>query len=234
MIKIDYRTVRKRIPVKYKFNRTVLRQLRNPIKVAQETAKHVRKRVAIRGKTATAPRSYAPKNRETAYFVGPDYMRSLGISNHDGRFESSREFHSKARTKARTFKVTGGMWEGLTASNEGTTKARFMFERSSLGKASKKRKLKKDSRIAKETGRRYAIKSRKAKNSAKAWAVFKNLKVHPLQTTPNENAAMGAAVLSAAHSKFEKFFGSGHQEVVGMAQFDRKLYRNILRRLKKK
>jgi len=225
--------VRKRVAKKYKFNRAVLKALRKPIKVAQETAKHVRKRVAIRGKTATAPRSYAPRNRETAYFVGPDYMRSLGISDHDGRFESSSEFHAKAKTRPRTFNVTGGMWEGLTASNEGKDKARFMFERSSMGKASKKRKLKKDSRIAKETGRRYAIKSRKAKNSAKAWAVFKHLRVHPLQTTPNENAAMGAAVLSAAHAKMEEFFGSGEQDPTGL-NYNRKLYRNILRRLKRK
>ena len=237
MISIDYRTVRKRIPKKYKFNRTVLKAIRKPIKIAQETAQHVRKRVAVRGKPATRPRPYSDsRHREDPnspnYYVSQAYLDKLGMRDFDpkmgaGRFRSSAEFHREARVQPRTFKVTGGMWSGLTASNEGKDKARFMFERTSLGKGSKKRSLKTDSR----TGRKKARKPKKVANSAKAWMVLKYLNVHPLETTPKEDAAMGAAVLSAAHARIEKFFGSGQQAPQGL-NYNRKLYRNILRRLK--
>jgi len=199
------------------------------MKLQQERAEFCRRRVAVKGKPASKPRNYSGAS-DTLYYVHPTYLSMVGLPNEaeDGRFKSSEEFHRKAGTKANTFKVTGGMWSGLTVTHH-LRKAKSQIEQTSIGKSSKHRKLKgKD----KEGNQRFSKKPTKVRNSAKAWTIFKNLGINILEATALEDDTSLAALAAEAHSIVDQYIGAGNLELD--LKVDRKLYRSIRRRLKRR
>ena len=225
--------------------------------VAIATANHIRKRVRDHGQTATPAQPYATHvvtktrvSRRTKsggqsksflatrlaedsskkyHYITGHYADKIGLK--ETRFPSSADFHAKAGTKLGTFKVSGGMWQGLQVRNSGNA-AVIDFGGSSLGGSSvrsarvgrykeetvtmrvspteTRTTVRKHRSLLRDAGGQvlYRRKPKHVRNQDKAGAVYRHSRVGLLQPLPSETAAQAAAVAHKAGRVLALCFGA--------------------------
>lgn len=117
------------------------------------------------------------------FVISEDYARLIGVTK--TRYRSSAAFHDEVGVRRNTFRVSGGMWEGLQVRNVGSDAVIIDFAGSSPGA------FPSSARTA--TGRTRK-KAPLVRNQAKAGTVFNKLGVNPIQPTDGEQEALAAAV----------------------------------------
>lgn len=150
-----------------------------------------------------------------AYVISDSYAGLLGLQQ--TRFSSSAAFHQAAGTKPGSFRVSGGMWQGLQVRNVGADSVLIDFAGSSLGG-------KRQSTTTK-TGRTRS-KPVQIRNQVKAGTVFHHSNVNVLQPKDSEIEAMVAGVCRWSQNMLGRVLGA----TVGQfnADGDQKLLQDIL------
>jgi len=133
-------------------------------------------------------------------------------------FASSADFHKKAGSKPGAFKVTGGMWKGLTVIDQRGVSSKLFFGGSSRGMRSRKGSLKKD-------GTRRAPK--KVRNRLKARSVG-NKGINVLQWTARELDSLLLALAEQMRLDAVSRLGMDAGRWSG-ALINQRLYRNARR-----
>jgi len=132
-----------------------------------------------------------------AYVVSDAYAGLLGLKQ--TRFSSSAAFHAAAGTKPGSFRVSGGMWQGLQVRNVGADAVLIDFAGSSLGG-------KRQSTTTK-TGRTRS-KPVAIRNQVKAGTVFHHSGVNVLQPKDTEIEAMVAGVCRWSQNMLGRVLGA--------------------------
>lgn len=165
---------------------------REIVAAGAEVAVKIRKRVVERGDLGRqkAP-PYSRKWRSASRAEQPDYVRIAGApaeALHAWRtingipeqvkrpwYLASADFHRAAQVRDGSYHVTGGMWAGLQARGTGKAGVILDFQGSSLGS-----------------------KDKNIRNAQKAYAIFREHKVHVLRLKDRELQAMGMRVANRA------------------------------------
>jgi len=132
-----------------------------------------------------------------AYKISEAYAQALGL--HETTYRSSAAFHEAAGTKPGSFRVTGGMWQGLQVRNVGAGSVVLDFEGSSTGAARQSSTTK--------TGRQRSRPVR-VRNQVKAGTVYRFSKVNVVQPKDTENEAMAAAVCRWSQNMLVRTLGA--------------------------
>lgn len=167
--------------------------LKQPMAFAEATARHIHRRVAMEGRTATPSQPYAPKG---GFVTSPEYAARAGATG--TRFASSAAFHASAGKPAGRFNTTGGMWAGLQVRNYGSDGAIIEFSGISLGAKSQK-----TNRKGKRVRGPVSV-----PNRAKAWSVFRSSNVGVLENTDDELTAYAEAMAELSSRYLHAVFGA--------------------------
>ena len=123
------------------------------------------------------------QDRIKPFVISEDYARLIGATK--TRYRSSAAFHDEVGVRRNTFRVSGGMWEGLQVRNVGSDAVVIDFAGSSMGAF--------PGAATTATGRARK-RAPLVRNQAKAGTVFNKLGVNPIQPTDSEQEALAAAV----------------------------------------
>lgn len=188
-----------------------LASLRDVLRYATALAQTMRDRHVKQASPTDPVRPYGVKQRLR---VSRAYQRAVGLSGDKTIWRNSQAFHAAARIRKGSFAGTRGMWAGLDVRNKGNKEAVIEFRGSSQAQSQNFRKpikeiaalrraeieridkLKSAKVRAKARERlrrffaRYIVDANTVTNQAKAYAVFKALKAHPLKPTAPENLAL--------------------------------------------
>ena len=191
---------------------SLMDKLRQPMLLGEAMAQVIAGRVQRRGDLATQPKPYSGerigkprvgkdgkngKPRKRKFVIAQDYASRIGLS--ETVFDSSADMHSKAGTRLGTFRVSGGMWEGLQIRNFGANGVVIDFAGSSLGGGRQSSKT--------ATGRTRS-KSVRIRNQIKAGTVFRYSAVNVIQPKESEQEACGAAVARWSQQMIGQIMGA--------------------------
>lgn len=203
------------------------RSLKQAQALAAAYGEHVRERVRDNGRPVNDngqrikfkynSKEFGRAGKRRPFFVNSVYAKAAGAS--ESVWASSAEFHKDAKAPPGAFKVTGGMWKGLSVISQKGTASKLFFGRSSLGMRSKKR-----SGTTKQ-GKPRAPK--KIRNRAKARSVGSK-GVHVLQWTKRELDALLLALAEQMRLDAIGRFGFDANRWSG-ALINRRLYRRARR-----
>jgi len=205
------------------------RSLKQSQALALAFAEHVRMRVRDHGrcvndKGTRVPfkydsKEYGPKNQRRPFFVNSVYAAAAGVDPRSGPFESSADFHKKAKAPPGAFSVTGGMWEGLSIIDQRGRRSKIYFGRSSLGMRSKSTGLTKTGKKRKPRKVRNRLKARSVGNKGIHVLMWTRLEIDSLLLALTEEIKLEAAA---------NFVGMKWGQWSGFI-VDRRLYRNARR-----
>lgn len=180
-------------------------------------------RLQVRVRDSANPAAPVPpyssrRSRSRPYRISSRYADAAGVKG--TKWRNSAAFHAAARAKSGAANVTGGMWQGVRARNFGESSAILDFGGSSLGG---------DATFGKTKGGRDRKQAPKIRNSLKAAAVLRSQRVHLLEPTGDENAAMGSALARWMTDRVNVVLGGAL--LLDVREGDHAMYREALRRL---
>jgi hypothetical protein len=194
--------------------------------VAAALAKRIRERVTKRGNLAgQAFSGYSGKHPR---FVNPRYPIPGGEISGSGLkvYESSHVMHKRAGTRHGSFRVTGGMWGGLSVGVTGKSSV-IRFRGKSHGQ--EVRTLIRKTKRFRGGARQGRVSLAKPSNALKAASIWRSLKINPLALSTYEVGAIAEGVAVASVRSIKQLGPAGVETVA--APLSGALQADIVRRL---